>query len=242
MKRHLRIYVKEVLFRGEQLPQDTNRRYFPKTSDLRTHMYRATIKYRLSRIDQANVQLKVDEWTKRYNEDSFFFRPHKDQDHDNVPETECHENDSENVNHVVTEEELLHDEVLLTNERGEQKKKLLFVHQTAWQKRLLGRYGNNICLLDATYKTTRYALPLFFLAVKTNVDYQVVGSFVTEDETVVSINEALEVLRNWNPEWSPPFFMTDNSLQEIQAIEKLFPGKCKSSFGFTNVKVYLERK
>ena len=56
---------------------------------------------------------------------------------------------------------------------------LLFVHQSAWQRRLLKRYGN-ICLLDATYKTTRYALPLFFLVVRTNGDYQVVGSFVVQ--------------------------------------------------------------
>ena len=117
------------------------------------------------------------------------------------------------------------EEVLLTKEGGDQNSKLLFVHQTPWQKRLLRVYGNYICLLDATYKTTRYALPLFFLAVKTNVDHHVVGSFVIEDETVSSINEALGVLKKWNPDWSPPIFMTDNSLQEIQAIEKVFPGK-----------------
>ena len=124
---------------------------------------------------------------------------------------------------VVIDE--LGEEIRLTQEGGEQSRKLLFVHQTAWQKRLLRLYGNDICLLDATYKTTRYALPLFFLAVKTNVDCQVVGSFVTEGETVCSIKEALEVVREWNPDWSPHLFMTDNCSQEIQAIENLFPGK-----------------
>ena len=49
----------------------------------------------------------------------------------------------------------------------------MFAHQTKFQRRLLNRYGNAINLLDATYKTTKYAIPLFFLAVKTNVDYQV---------------------------------------------------------------------
>ena len=38
---------------------------------------------------------------------------------------------------------------------------------------ILDRYGNSICILDTTYKTTKYAIPLFFLAVKTDVDYQV---------------------------------------------------------------------
>lgn len=48
---------------------------------------------------------------------------------------------------------------------------------------------------------------------------------MTEDETVCSIKEALEVVREWNPDWSPHLFMTDNCSQEIQAIENLFPGK-----------------
>lgn len=113
------------------------------------------------------------------------------------------------------------------------------MHQIAWQKRLLSLYGNDTCLFDATYKTTRYALPVFFLAVKTNVDYEVVGSFVTEDETVCSIKEVLEVLGKWNPDWSPSLFMTDNCSQEIQAIENLFPGNSglKISAQIQNVKV-----
>ena len=46
---------------------------------------------------------------------------------------------------------------------------LLLVHQMAWQRRLLLQYGQDICLLDATNKTSKYALPLFFVCVKTNV-------------------------------------------------------------------------
>ena len=83
-------------------------------------------------------------------------------------------------------------------------------------------YGNEICLLDATYKTSRYALPLFFLCIKTNVNYCVVGSFVIQHETRRAIAEALDVLREWNPQWSPRFFMTDFSDPEIKAIEEVF--------------------
>ena len=57
--------------------------------------------------------------------------------------------------------------------------RLLFVHQSANQKRILEKYGNEICLLNATYKTTKYSISLFFLVVKTNVDYQIAG--VTEN-------------------------------------------------------------
>ena len=45
---------------------------------------------------------------------------------------------------------------------------------------------------------------------------------MTEDETVCSIKEALEVVREWNPDRSPHLFITDNCSQEIQAIENLF--------------------
>ena len=89
-------------------------------------------------------------------------------------------------------------------------KGLLFVHQSKDQRRLLERYGNEICMLDATYKTTRYSLPLFFVVVKTNVDYQIVGSSV-QSETTDAIFEALSVLKSWNKKWNPSFFMVDYS-------------------------------
>lgn len=101
---------------------------------------------------------------------------------------------------------------------------LLFAHQTAWQRYLISRYGNEIMLVDATYKTMRYELPLFFLVVKTNVNYVVVGSFVTQNETTTSIKEALRIFRDWNPTWQPKFFMTDFCFEEISATESTFEG------------------
>ena len=106
------------------------------------------------------------------------------------------------------------------------KQRLLFVHQSEDQKRLLNKYGNHICLLDATWKTTRYAVPLFFVVVKTNVDFQIVGSFAVQDETGVAIMEALNFFVQWNPEWNPKCFMVDNCEQEINSIEEVFPS-CK---------------
>ena len=101
---------------------------------------------------------------------------------------------------------------------------LLFAHQTAWQRYLISRYGNEIMLVDATYKTMRYELPLFFLVVKTNVNYVVVGIFVTQNETTAPIKEALCIFRDWNPTWQPKFFMTDFCFEEINAIESAFEG------------------
>ena len=75
-----------------------------------------------------------------------------------------------------------------------------------------------------TYKITRYDLALFFICVRTNVGYSVVGEFITQSETAEHISEALQQLRIWNPEWKPKFFMTDYSKAELLTLEQTFPG------------------
>ncbi|XP_065220996.1 uncharacterized protein LOC135846261 [Planococcus citri] len=98
---------------------------------------------------------------------------------------------------------------------------LLFCYQNKFQKHLLKRYGS-VCCLDATYKTTKYALPLFFLVVKTNVNYVVAAVFIIQHENATCIAEALTMLKNWNPDWNVQYFMTDFCTAEINAIEQCF--------------------
>ena len=57
------------------------------------------------------------------------------------------------------------------------------------------RYGNALCLLDATYRTTKYALPLFFLAVKTTVGFSFVAEFVVQNETKDLIVQGLQTIK-----------------------------------------------
>ena len=57
---------------------------------------------------------------------------------------------------------------------------LLFLHQTANQRHLLSRYGQEMCMMDATYKTCKYSTCLFFIVVKTNCDYQVKNAFASQ--------------------------------------------------------------
>lgn len=66
---------------------------------------------------------------------------------------------------------------------GKRKSNFLFIHQEEWQHNLLKRYGGNIFLLDATYKTTKYNLPLFFVCVLTNSGYEIVG--MIEDHIII---------------------------------------------------------
>ena len=56
------------------------------------------------------------------------------------------------------------------------------------------------------------------------MDYKIVGSFVVQDETTAAIEEALSVIKGWNPNWNPETFMTDNCEEEIQATERNFEG------------------
>lgn len=110
-----------------------------------------------------------------------------------------------------------------TMDGREEVQKFTFAYQSKSQQRLLERYGK-ITLLDATYKTTRYALPLFFLCVKTNVNYQVVGMFLIQNETTDEIAAALQIFKDWNPAWNPEYVMTDFDEKEINAVERTFLG------------------
>ena len=76
---------------------------------------------------------------------------------------------------------------------------------------------------DTTYKTTKYELALFFVCVRTNVGYSVVGEFIVQSENTENIREAIEVLKKWNPKWKPKYFMTDYLEAELTAIETAFP-------------------
>ena len=108
---------------------------------IRNHVYRAQKSCQLPRIDQENLKLKVEQWQKDDPEKMFMFRPYTE------PTTEQ----------------------VLTNTEDSQSHSLLFIHQEPWQRQLIKKYGNTISLLDVTYKTTKYELPLFFLSVETNV-------------------------------------------------------------------------
>lgn len=198
VQRHAESFVRHQLFHGRRLPSRLNRRFFPTRRDIINIVYRARVSLMHSKIDQENVFAKISAWLSDDCDDSFLFRPYTDCD------VSTYDNDDVVVN-------------------SDGNSGLLFVHQTTWQKKLLCKYGK-LCLLDATYKTSRYAVPLFFLCVKTNVDYVVVGTFVLQFEDSRSIAEALQIISSWNPTWSPESFMVDYSEAEINAIEKVFSG------------------
>ena len=98
----------------------------------------------------------------------------------------------------------------------------MFVHQEEWQRRLLLRYGSDLVLMDAIYKTTKYAIPFFFVRVHTNVGFKVVAEFLFQNEDNECITEALNIIKSWTPTWKPKYFMADYSMEEINAIKSEF--------------------
>ena len=90
--------------------------------------------------------------------------------------------------------------------------------------------------MDATYKTTRYDVPLFFVCVRTNVGYQTVAEFVIQTESKEQILEAIDILKKWNPSWNPPLLMCDYSEAEISAFESAFPSASVFCVIFTESK------
>ena len=166
---------------------------------------------------------KVDEWRREDPSRNIYFRPKASSSGDPAPP----EDDNSDIS---SDEEDLED-IRISDYSCDS---LLFVYQSSWQRRLLLRYGNELALLDATYRTTRYAIPLFFLVVKTNIDYQIVATFVCESESTATIQEALQIIKDWNPQFTPRYFMTDYSNEEITATERVFDGKKNCCFVVLN--------
>ena len=274
VRRHLKIFVQRELYRGQQEPLKTIRRFYPSEATIRSHIYKSIVKEKLSKIDQEDLLRKVELWEKTSPDDSFAYHPYAT--YASEEESTRPEEDSGRESGNEGEDE----RIIKTSKKG-----LLFFHQSKDQRRLLEWYGNEICMLqsspkiletpmhvpfplqcwdviaklrgynniakgrgktkgsrifqsvsrflskivDATYKTTRYSLPLFFVVVKTNVDYQIVGSFVVQSETTDAIFEALSVLKSWNQKWNPSCFMVDYSEEEMSAIGNLFPGSSISN-------------
>ena len=194
MQRHLKRDISTSQASGKL--NYSNKRFFPRDVTVSNHIQKAISRNRESDGDQECLLAKIELWRQSMPESFLFFRPKG-------------QSDATTIGKPTVRKE---------------SNKLLFVFQHKWQRRLLKRYGEELFLLDATHNTTKYSLPLFFIVVKTNVDYQVVGVIVCEDEQTETILEALSIIKEWNPTFKPTFAMTDYCKEEITAIETVFPG------------------
>jgi len=124
VRRSLRFYVTNTLCKelGYQAKQ-SDRALYPTTTDVRNHVYSAKRALELSKLDQENARLKIEQWQSTNADASYFFRTFVLQEGEpTVKEAESEEQQSG-----------------LTRSQT-----LLVVHQEKWQKQLLDRYGNTM--------------------------------------------------------------------------------------------------
>ena len=100
--------------------------------------------------------------------------------------------------------------------------KMMFVYQSKEMKNWYERQGNHMILLDATYKTTKHALPLLFVVLQATVSFQVCSIIVLLEESTEMIPKALKIFKEWNPMVSPKYAFVDFDGCEITSLEKVF--------------------
>ena len=148
VQRLLKHHVKHYMMCADNMPDPSDRAYFPTLDDIKNHIARAKRVLQLSVVDQENAEKLIEKQQEISSESRYHFRPYELKNAENSFKTK-----------------------LSGLETADFETTLLWVHQEAWQQELMLKYGNTVCLMDATYKTTRYDLPLFFICVRTNSGY-----------------------------------------------------------------------
>ena len=204
MKHHLKTYVLENVPNVSQ--EDAS--FFLSNITVSRQMYKVMMKLCHLKIDEVNVLKMIDLWKQDALADFIFFRPKMSSSDIQYADTE---DDNYTLYHVPHGNE-------------DVKNNLLLIHMTVAQKLLLQCY-NNLVLMDTTYRTCRLMLLLFFLTVKTNVNYSPITSFIVQNEDTKSISEVLSRIKQYISLDGIDIknFMIDCSPMEMQSIREVFP-------------------
>ena len=128
IKHSLKHYVDKYLSKElGRKPHLGDRAFYPLSEDIRNHVSKAKRALELSKYDQENLCLKIDEWKNNNPQSSFFFRPFRST------------SQTEQTDDIKTCSEQTMEETLL------------YIQQEDWQKELLTRYGNTVTLMDAMH-------------------------------------------------------------------------------------------
>ncbi|XP_049330199.1 uncharacterized protein LOC111189631 isoform X1 [Astyanax mexicanus] len=207
LKKVLKQYVKNELCTADVIPpQVHDQAYYPSNHSIQNHVHLALVAGKYSGLDQVNLEKKISSWKLEDPDAHFFFRKCTEVEDDSVKKEQeadvCNTQSFEHDASLLGEKMetgfpfLQSSEETCDSENPEpdptKQNTFLFIHQNKEQQRLLQRYGEMV-LLDATYKTSKYALPLFLVVVRTNVGYKPVAEFICESETTEAISEALKI-------------------------------------------------
>ncbi|KAH8029195.1 hypothetical protein HPB51_023760 [Rhipicephalus microplus] len=183
VKKCLHYYVHDVLFANKEKPDSSCRTFFPTHRDISNQIQAVLKKDRFSTVDQENAIILMEKIGGEQPESSVVYRPY-------AARSFVGSSNSDNVEKGVA---------------SECEDTSLFCFQTKFMRSMLKKYGGSLVCLDATHKTSDYALPLFFLVVKTPSGYTPAGVFIIQFETAHCIAEALDVFKQWCDNWSPQY-------------------------------------
>ncbi|XP_057305696.1 uncharacterized protein LOC130644203 [Hydractinia symbiolongicarpus] len=164
-------FVKNTIFSGRSNPEKSRRRFTPSRKKIKNLITSVKIETRYSKIDQENVESLKNEWSDWA--DIYFSARLQNKQVEVTTEFKDDEIDDKNDNDLDIDDEEVGEEEQKIYDTTSTDGKFLFVYQSKVMQRLYRRYASQLILLDATYRTTKYALPLYFLVVKTNVNYMV---------------------------------------------------------------------
>ena len=141
------------MFGKKNLPQSNNRRFFPKIENIRAHMVRAKQKLRYVIKIIKKYIFKILTFKEKKSRLVAFsigvYFVYSISHRYSMIDQECLE---KKIEEWKTADPTLNVFFRSKKDTCDEKKNFLFVHQKKWQRDLLQRYGNEILLLDATYK------------------------------------------------------------------------------------------
>ncbi|GBC09883.1 hypothetical protein RclHR1_00920001 [Rhizophagus clarus] len=110
----------------------------------------------------------------------------------------------------------------VSHQSAKTTKGFVFAHPKQLEK--LQRHGW-LTLIDSTHKTNKYDWRLFTLYVRdTYGSWDVGAHFFVSNEDCDTVSEALKIIRSKCRQWSPRYFLLDQSGIEAKGIKKAFPG------------------
>ena len=67
------------------------------------------------------------------------------------------------------------------------------------------------------------------------------AEFIVQSESADNIEEALNKLKSWNPDWNTRVFMSDYSEADLAALQAVFPSKKVYLYDFHREKAVVQR-
>ena len=235
-------YVTKDLFFKRQPPEKSRRRYYPRCEDVRKIARRARDAATLLPQQLRHLQQHFEYLSLTYPGNTTLFQI------DDLPVEQAMLKKPINLSKITEtqsadegdEQETSNNTKDSNNKKSRNKRipklqKLTFFYQSPNQQNLLMRYGSTVYLTEVqpTEPGSRaYTVSVYLLAVRTNVDHQVVGTILVEKYSKGdSVKEALMKCKEVNSSWTPKYFMVDKEESLLQAIVENFPG-LNRSFSF----------